>query len=248
MSMHTLPQLSHPTFELVFPSNGKKATFRPMQTRDRKALLMAMEGGDLAEMSRAVKRVVTSCVENVNPDTLPVFDLEWAFLQLVIHSIKDTVDVFVSIPNRESECDECGKRKLYKVSLKEAKVEGLKKNKKEFQVDLGGGIGLKLKYPTEGALSEFASTSKNKSEIEKLMDLTSLAIDCVYDTDSTTSFNEFPYEQKIQFLEQLPIDQYDKLESFVLTLPKLVLRIPIKCTKCRFEIEHVIEGLNDFFE
>jgi hypothetical protein len=242
-----LPQIVHPTFDITIPSTGKKNQSRPMETRERKVLLMAMESKDSVEISKAVRKICSACVSGIDPDKLTTFDLEWIFLQLIINSIRETIDLEIRIPKRSAECDECSKAKLVRTDLRQAKVEGEIRTKKSLLIDVGNGIGLKLKYPFDKDLEGLETNSPDKTEIEKVIDVISVSIESVFDNDKTFPFSEYSHKEKISWLEGLPPKVMDELEDFVNNIPKLALEINIECPKCKFAATHKLVGLSDFF-
>lgn len=242
-----LPQIVHPTFDIKLPSSGKRYQCRPMETRERKVLLMALESNEPTDISSAVRRICSACVTNLDTDSLTTFDIEWIFLQLVINSIRDTIDLEVRIPKRDKICQDCGKPRLLKVDLREAKVHGEIKTKKGLTIDIGSGVGLKLKYPSDKDIEAIELVSKDKKEVEKLIDIISISIDSVFDSQNTLPFCEYTYAEKIDWLESLPTKVMDQLEHFVENIPQLRLDVKIECPKCNFLATHKLCGLADFF-
>lgn len=218
-----------------------------MQTRERKIFLMALESKEPSEISMAVKTVLSACIHDIEVDSIPIFDLEWAFLQIVINSIKQTMVLQVRIPGRESECDACGTPHLMKVDLTKATVPGVLTNKSDFHIEIEPGLHLKLRYPTEGDLVDFDQLSKSKSEVEKSLDLVSLAIESVSDADGVRHFAAYSYKDRLEFIEKLPPLITDRLEQFVNSIPRLTLDVKIQCPKCKFEVMRQLVGLADFF-
>ena len=56
-----LPKLTTPTYELEIPSTDEKIKFRPFLVKEEKILMMAMESKSSADITRAVKDIVTEC-------------------------------------------------------------------------------------------------------------------------------------------------------------------------------------------
>lgn len=242
-----LKPIAHPTFEVTIPSTQQKVLARPIVTRERKMLLTALESDDQAIINQAVKQILELCVKSDNVADFTTFDVEWIFLQLIINSVKESMDLEVRIPEREDECEECGKYRRLKVNLREAKVEGVLSNKKDFLIDVANGVGIKVKYPSEKDLMALDETSEGKTYVEKMTDLISLCVDSVFDESGTSKFSDFDYKTRIDFLDSLPIPVTDKLEEFVKNIPKLSLTVTVECPKCKFKAYHTMTGLSDFF-
>ena len=83
-----LPKMTTPTYELEVPSTDEKIKYRPFLVKEEKILLMAMESKDNAQIINAVKDIVTSCTfEKVNVSKMPMFDMEYIFLQIRSKSV-----------------------------------------------------------------------------------------------------------------------------------------------------------------
>ena len=79
----SLPQIKTPEFITQLPSTGEKIAFRPFLVKEEKILLMAQQGKDEKEILRAVYNILESCIKTpITVTELPVFDVEWLFLQL----------------------------------------------------------------------------------------------------------------------------------------------------------------------
>ena len=83
-----LPKLTTPTYELEIPSTDEKIKYRPFLVREEKILMMAMESKKNADIVQAVKDIVSECTFNkVNMSDLPMFDVEYIFLQIRSKSV-----------------------------------------------------------------------------------------------------------------------------------------------------------------
>ena len=73
-----LPRVASPTYELTVPSTGQKVKYRPFLVKEEKTLLMAMESGDNASMTKAMLEIITSCTEGgVKIKDLSPYDIEY---------------------------------------------------------------------------------------------------------------------------------------------------------------------------
>ena len=98
-----LPKINTVLYDLELPSSGKKVEYRPFLVKEEKILLMALEGKDDREMSRAIKQIITQCVstEGFNVNKLPMIDLEYLFLNIRGKAVGD-----ISTIKFEHECGE----------------------------------------------------------------------------------------------------------------------------------------------
>ena len=96
----TLPKVDVPTYELTLPSEDKKVKFRPFLVKEEKILFVAMESKNNAEMVNAVKEIISACTFNtLNVDSLPLFDIEYLFLNIRAKSVGEVADFKVICPD-----------------------------------------------------------------------------------------------------------------------------------------------------
>ena len=82
------------THTMKLPSSGKVLTYRPFLVKEEKILMTAMESGEQADMMRALRQIINSCVEgDIQTTTLPMFDIEYIFLQLRAKSVGDKIPI-----------------------------------------------------------------------------------------------------------------------------------------------------------
>ena len=90
----SLPVINVPTYELVQPSTKDKLKYRPFLVKEEKLLLMAMEEDDEKQMVNAVRQIVNNCTfVDLDIDKLPMFDLEYIFLNIRAKSVGEIAPV-----------------------------------------------------------------------------------------------------------------------------------------------------------
>ena len=83
-----LPKMITPTYELEIPSTDEKIKFRPFLVKEEKILLLAMESGKPEDIVNAIKQIVNACTyKKLNVETMPMFDIEYIFLQIRAKSV-----------------------------------------------------------------------------------------------------------------------------------------------------------------
>ena len=98
-----LPQITTPEFTTTLPSTGEKIVFRPFLVKEEKILLMAQEGKDKQEIQTAILNILEECIKTpLTVHDLPLFDIEWLFLQLRAKSVGEVIDLKIKhIENKE---------------------------------------------------------------------------------------------------------------------------------------------------
>ena len=93
-----LPKIVTPTYTLTIPSSGKKITYRPFLVKEEKILIMAMESDNMDQVGRAIKDVLSACINTrgIRVDKLSTFDIEYLFLHVRGKSIGETIEVMAT--------------------------------------------------------------------------------------------------------------------------------------------------------
>ena len=128
-----LPVLNAPTHELTLTSTGETIQFRPFLVKEEKLLLMALESGDEKEMMRSMKQIISSCVMNeVSIDKLPLFDIQYLFLNIRSQSVGETSQLRFKHPDdTNSKGETCTHIQDVEINLKEIKPEAVKGHTKK---------------------------------------------------------------------------------------------------------------------
>ena len=90
-----LPRLNETIkYNIKIPSTGQEIRYRPFLIKEEKVLLLAMESQDSKMILNSILDTITACVEEqINFSILPVFDIEYIFLQIRSKSVGENSDV-----------------------------------------------------------------------------------------------------------------------------------------------------------
>jgi hypothetical protein len=228
-----LPKLNTPTFELILPSDGSKVKFRPFLVKEHKVLL-TMSEAENEEVARIIRELVDVCTfKQLKVDELPHFDIEYIFMFLRAKSIGESVDVIVNC--------ECGE----KISTS-FNIEDIKVNKPEGhsnKIMINEEVGVEMRYPNIDDVVGIFQSNDN----QKVIDLIITSIKAVYDTDNYWETKDQTKQELEEFVYSLTTEQFDKLEKFFVTSPKIVQNIECDCPKCGKHNVSKLEGLQNFF-
>tara|TARA_B100001996_G_scaffold174504_1_gene133191 strand:- start:783 stop:1514 length:732 start_codon:yes stop_codon:yes gene_type:complete len=240
-----LPKVTAPIFEIKLLSTNKPVKFRPFLVKEEKVLLIALENGNEKDIATTIKEVLKACIvtRGVKIDELPSFDLEYLFLNIRGKSIGETVDLTVT-------CQDDNETKVpLSISLNEIKLH-IPDGHSEI-VDLGEGLLMKLKYPS---LQQFidsnftmANIESGGQRIEKAFDAVADSIDQIYTNEESWAASDQTKKELIKFIEQLNSAQFQEIEKFFETMPKLQYKGTVVNPNTKVESEVVIEGLANFF-
>jgi len=201
--------------------------------------MMAMESKASADITQAVKDIVKECTfDKVKIDTMPMFDVEYIFLQIRSKSVGEVSKLKLLCPDDDKTYADV------ELNLNEVKVQVGDDHTNK--IDLGNDMGMIMKYPTIDSFSESGIRDINPSNMLEVISTCILQIfekkgEKVYDTKDQTK------KEVTDFIEQLNTKQFKDVQKFFETMPKLKHTIKIKNPKTKKESEITLTGLNDFF-
>jgi len=239
----SLPIITTPVYEVILPLSKRNIKFRPFLVKEQKNLLMAMEADDKESIERNVKQILTNCTltENINIDELPVVDVEYYFLQLRAKSVGEIVENKY-VCNNVVEGNPCNNTMPVNIDLNDINVE-VDDNISDF-IQLTPTIGIKLCYP------KFATMEKLKvatTSVDMAFDIVVDSIEYIYDGEQYYYANETDPKELMEFIESLNTEQFNRVEEFFKSLPRLTKQLDFTCSKCGFRHKIDVEGLENFF-
>ena len=235
-----LPKLTTPTYELEIPSTDEKIKYRPFLVKEEKILMMAMESKKNADIVQAVKDIVSECTFNkIDISTMPMFDVEYIFLQIRSKSVGEVSKLKLLCPDDGKTYADC------EIDLNEVKVQVDEEHTNKIELD--NGVGIIMKYPT---IDSFRESGIQNINAANMLEVIGTCILQIYEEDGKKVFDPKDQTKKelTEFIEQLNSKQFKEVQKFFDTMPKLKHTIKIKNPKTKKESEIVLTGLNDFFE
>ena len=234
-----LPKLDVPIYELVVPSTDEKIKYRPFLIKEEKVLLMAMESGENTDIIQAVKTIVSECTfHKLKLGTMPMFDVEYIFLQIRSKSVGEVSKLRVLCQDD---------KKTYanvEIDLNEVQVQV--DDGHTNKIELSDEMGIIMNYPT---IDSFASAGVAEINAENMLDVIVSCIGQIYDKGGEEVYDSKDSTKKelVEFVEQLNTQQFADVQAFYDTMPKLKHTITVKNPKTEKENKVVLSGLADFF-
>ena len=234
-----LPKLNTPTYELEIPSTDEKIQYRPFLVKEEKILMMALETKDNAQIVNAVKDIVNECTFNkVNISTMPMFDTEFIFLQIRSKSVGEVSKLKLLCPDD---------KKTYadvELDLNEVKVQVGDDHTNK--IELTDDMGIIMTYPS---IDSFADSGIQDINATNMLDVIGTCILQIYEQKGEKVYEAKDQTKKelTEFIEQLNTKQFQDVQKFFDTMPRLKHTIKIKNPKTKKTSEVTLSGLNDFF-
>jgi len=233
-----LPKLNVPKYKLKLPSDNRTVNYRPFLVKEEKLLLLATETGSQEDIVEAIKKIIVDCTDIHDIDNLPTFDIEYVFLQIRTKSVGESVEVQVTCPDDEETVVPV------KIPLNEIKVKKDKKHKKE--IKLGTDIILTMNYPS---LDTFVKMNFQDDEptVDAVFEMAAGCVKQIADAEQVYDAMDTPKEELIEFFDQLSSKQFQEVQDFFDTMPKLSHVVKVTNPKTKKESDVTLEGLSAFF-
>ena len=235
-----LPVLITPTYELEVPSTEEKIKYRPFLVKEEKILLIALESSNNTEIIQAIGQIVSECTFNkLDLGKMPMFDVEYMFLQIRAKSVGETSQLRLLCPDdKKSYAD-------VEIDLNDIGVEVIEGHTNK--IELTDEMGIIMKYPT---IDSFQSTGITSISSSNMLDVISSCILQIYDKkgEEVHYAKDQTVKELIDFIEQLSSQQFKDLQKFFDTMPTLKHTIMVENPKTKVKNKIELNGLNDFFQ
>ena len=236
----TLPKINVPEYTLEIPSTNEEVKFRPFLVKEEKLLLISQESGDETSLYTAIKNLVNNCCYNkIDVDALPLFDIEYVFLQIRAKSVNEIADVKVICPDDgETEVD-------IKVDL--TKVQVHMDDKHNSKIPLTDDIGVVMAYPNLASILLTSTEDVEQNASDKMFQMIQDCILQIWQGEETFDAMDYTVKDKKDFIENLNHTQFEKIQQFFETMPTVKHEVEVTNPNTKVVSKIEIEGMNSFF-
>jgi len=236
-----LPKVEAPRYELTLPSQDIKVKYRPFLVKEEKILLMAMESQKEQEIYEATKQIVDSCTFNtLDVEALPMFDLEYLFLNIRAKSVGEISKFKVLCPDD---------KKTYadvEIDLTKVEVQVDDEHTSKIMVDEVRKLGVVMKYPTMEILK--SGTNIDNANMEAIFDMLTHCIDHIFEGDKIYPAKDSTQQEIKDFFQSLSQENFAKIKKFFDTMPRVRHEFEVTNPVTKVKSMVTLTGLNDFFE
>jgi hypothetical protein len=220
---------------LEIPSSKEKITYRPFLVKEEKILLLAEESEKDSEMLLALKQIINNCTyEKVEVEKLPMFDLEYIFLQIRAKSVGEVVDLKLL-------CEDDGETYAdVQVNLDEVDVEFTEGHSNSIQ--LTDEVGIIMSYPQINMMD-----LSSDSGTENVFGIIKNSINQITEGETVYERADFTEKDINEFLDSLTTEHFKLIQEFFETMPRLRHEVKFKNPKTKKQNKITLEGLNSFF-
>ena len=232
-----LPKLSTVTYDLTLPSTGQKLEYRPFLVKEQKALMIAQESGDDKQIEKAFAQIINDCViDDVDPYTMPMFDVEYIFLRIRGKSVGENVKLNLLCPDDEET------RVSVDVNLEEVDVQMQKDHTNT--IELNSDITMVMKYP---CLKDMTGVD-DEGEIKNLFEMIKRCVHEVRQGEIIYNRVDISDKELDEFIDSMSASNFEDITNFFTTMPKLQHVVDVTNPNTKKKNEIPIEGLQSFFE
>jgi len=237
----TLPSVETPRYELTLPSTDKIVQFRPFLVKEEKVLLVAMESNNNGEIINATKEILNACTyEKLEIEKLPIFDIEYIFLQIRAKSVGEIANFKMLCP------DDKQTYANVEVDLTKVNVQVDDEHTNNIVIDENRKLGVVFNYPTLEMTK--AGFNVDETDINTLFDIMITSIDHIYEGEKIYPAKDSTKEELKTFLESLPQKTFEKIKTFFETMPQLRHTVEVENPKTKVKNTIELKGIRDFFQ
>mgnify|MGYP001196442167 CR=1 FL=1 len=231
-----LPKLDNPTYELELPSTGEIVKYRPFLVKEQKVLMLAMESEKANQMKETMAQLISTCTfEQIDPYKVPMFDIEYMFLQIRGKSAGETVELSVICPDDEKTST------TIKINLSEVGVQ--MKNEHTNEIEVTDSIKIIMRYPS---LNDYSTLDTDQGNAQALFSMLDNCIEEIHEGDKIHHKVDISEGELTEFIDSLPSDVMEKIGEFFESMPKLQHVVKVKNPKTKKTRELKVEGLQSF--
>ena len=234
-----LPKLVVPEYELELPSTKETVKYRPFLVKEEKLLLSAMQLGEEKDMMNAVKTIIKNCTNLKSKiETLSTFDIEYVFLRIRSKSVGEVSKVMITCPDdNETQVE-------VEIDLEEIEVHYPEGHTNK--IELSDNIGIIMNYPSLDMFIKMNFTGEDIS-VENMFELTLSCMGQIWEGEEVFDCRSYAKKELNEFIENLKSDQFQKIQEFFSTMPKLEHEIEVVNPETKVTSKVKLEGLGSFF-
>ena len=231
-----LPKLTNVTYELELPSTGDSVKYRPFLVKEQKTLMIAQESENDKQIENAFAQIISDCTfGELDAWKIPMFDVEYVFLQMRGKSVGEKVNLSLLCPDDE-------KTKVdVEIDLKDVGVRVQEEHTNIVQVT--DDIHIIMRYPTIKDMAGY----NNTGQIDSIFDMIRRCVHEIHDGETVHNRVDISNKELDEFVESMSAQNFESLSAFFETMPKLIHEIEVKNPKTKKKNKIPIEGLQSFF-
>ena len=115
------------------------------------------------------------------------------------------------------------------------------------KIMLDDSVGVLMKYPSLDTFVKLNLSSEEAPSMDNMFELAANSIEQIFSGEEVWEAKGTAKKEILEFLESMNNEQFQMVQSFFETMPKLKKVLTVKNPKTEVESEVVLEGLASFF-
>ena len=236
----SLPQINTPEYRLNVPSTDEEIRYRPFLVKEEKLLLIASETGDDDATYKAVRNIIKNCVlDTIDIDKLPLFDMEYIFLNIRAKSVGEIATVKVTCPDDE-------KTKV-DVDIDLTTIQVVMDDTHDARIQLTDNIGVLMAYPSMSTVGALPNISDEGKQTANLFETVANCLYQIWEGEEVHDAMDYTMKDKLAFIDSLNHEQFEKIQNFFETMPTVKHEIEVTNPKTKVTSTLTLQGMNAFF-
>ena len=170
---------------------------------------MASESGEMKDILFALKQIISECFQEIDVNTLTLFDLEYLFIKLRAKSVNNIVEVTYKDPDDNKNYD-------FAINLDEINVK-FPENVND-TIIVNDQYTLKLKYANLKVVDSFI---EKETDTERVYKILYNCLDKLYEGEKEYDFSQCSLEEVVAFVDSLDVNTFNFIQKFIDNQPKL---------------------------
>ncbi len=222
----SLPKINTPEYRLRIPSTDEEITYRPFLVKEEKLLLIASETEDDDATYNAIRKIIESCclTGDVNLDKMPLFDMEYIFLNIRAKSVGEVAKLKVTCPDDE--------KTQVDIEVDLTKINVVMDENHDARIQLTDNIGILMSYPSMATVGIAAQMAKGKAT-DSLFETIANCLYQIWEGEEVHDAMDYSLKDKMAFLESLNHEQFAKIHNFFETMPTVKQDIEVTNPKTK---------------
>tara|TARA_B100000214_G_C23825868_1_gene561856 strand:- start:122 stop:859 length:738 start_codon:yes stop_codon:yes gene_type:complete len=235
-----LPKIEVPTYELTLPSRDEKIGYRPFTVKEEKILMIASESENQNEIYNAITKMINACTfDKLDSAKLPLFDIEYIFLQIRSKSVGEIAKFRVVCPDDlETYAD-------VEVDISKVDVHVDDDHTNKIMLDESRNLGVVFGYPTLGVTRVAKNITDAKTE--DIFDIIYSCVDHIFEGEKIYPAKDTSKKEMIEFFDSISQENLVDIKKFFDTMPQLKHTLEVENPKTKVKSEVTFRGLSDFF-
>ena len=235
-----LPKIEVPTYEMTLPSKDEKIGFRPFTVKEEKILMIASESENKDEIFNAVTNMIDACTFNkLDVKKLPLFDIEYIFLQIRSKSVGEITKFRVVCPDdMETYAD-------VEVDISKVEVHVDDNHTNRIMLDESRNLGVVFAYPTMGVT--MVATDITKAKTKDIFEIIYSCVDHIFEGEKIYPAKDTSKNEMVEFFDSISQESLTSIRKFFDTMPSLKHTMEVENPKTKVVSTITFRGLSDFF-